>query len=111
MNLTIKVSGDNICFDICGKDTMAGLKDKVEAQLKDKYIEEKIEFIVCDYIEDAPEEFGYRYIFNEDSLKEFVVKMIDEVNMSEDNIKEKSSDIVKQVGEKMSFGSTQNIEY
>ena len=27
--------------------------------------------------------------------------MIDEVNMSEDNIKEKSSDIVKQVGEKM----------
>ena len=48
---------------------MAGLKDKVKAQLKDKYIEEKIEFIVCDYIEDAPEEFGYRYIFDEGSLK------------------------------------------
>lgn len=101
MDLIIKVGNGDICFDIHGKDTIAGLKDRIKAQLKDKYIGKKINMIVGGYLEDDPEDCGYRYTFDEDSLKEFVVRMIDEVNISEEDIEKESSDITKQVGEKM----------
>ena len=102
MNSVIKISVDGIYFDICSKDTPVNVIDRIAFDLRSRDVENNIEKYVNDYLEDEPEDCGYRYIFNESSLIEFVVKMIELTENSKERIRKESVDMFEEAKEKIS---------